>query len=68
MVLYIVGAGPGSPDFVTPAAQKAVKKSDLIRTLAREDLPEPEPPTMSENSPSPMDRFTSFRAGLVASG
>ncbi|MDI6882198.1 MAG: cobalt-precorrin-7 (C(5))-methyltransferase [Methanothermobacter sp.] len=30
MVLYIVGAGPGSPDFVTPAARRAVKKSDLI--------------------------------------
>ncbi|MDI9624295.1 MAG: cobalt-precorrin-7 (C(5))-methyltransferase [Methanothermobacter sp.] len=30
MVLYLVGAGPGSPDFVTPAARKAVKKSDLV--------------------------------------
>jgi Precorrin-6B methylase 1 len=30
VVLYLVGAGPGSHDFVTPAAQKAVKKSDLI--------------------------------------
>ncbi|MGB9845377.1 cobalt-precorrin-7 (C(5))-methyltransferase [Methanothermobacter tenebrarum] len=30
MVLYLVGAGPGSPDFVTPAAKKAVKKSDLV--------------------------------------
>lgn len=25
-----MGAGPGSPDFVTPAAKKAVKKSDLV--------------------------------------
>lgn len=30
MVLYLVGAGPGSPDFVTPAAQRAVEKSNLI--------------------------------------
>lgn len=30
VVLYLVGAGPGSHDFVTPAAQKAVEKSDLI--------------------------------------
>jgi len=30
MVLYLVGVGPGSPDFVTPAAQRAVEESDLI--------------------------------------
>jgi len=30
MVLYLVGVGPGSLEFVTPAAQKAVKESDLV--------------------------------------
>jgi cobalt-precorrin-7 (C5)-methyltransferase len=28
--INIVGVGPGSPDFVTPAAKKAVQKADLV--------------------------------------
>ena len=28
--LYIVGAGPGSPDYVTPAARKAVQEAQMV--------------------------------------
>jgi cobalt-precorrin-7 (C5)-methyltransferase len=28
--LYIVGAGPGSPDYVTPAARKAVQEAQIV--------------------------------------
>ena len=28
--LNIVGVGPGSPDYVTPAARKAVQQADLV--------------------------------------
>jgi len=28
--LYIVGAGPGSSDYVTPAARKAVREADMV--------------------------------------
>ena len=28
--LYIVGIGPGSPDYVTPAARKAINSSEII--------------------------------------
>jgi cobalt-precorrin-7 (C5)-methyltransferase len=33
--LFIVGTGPGSPDYVTPAARKAVQASQLIIGAAR---------------------------------
>jgi cobalt-precorrin-7 (C5)-methyltransferase len=42
--LYIVGAGPGSPDYVTPAARKAVQKAQMVigaqcvLELFREDI------------------------------
>jgi cobalt-precorrin-7 (C5)-methyltransferase len=42
--LYIVGAGPGSPDYVTPAARKAVREAQMVigaecvLSLFREDI------------------------------
>ncbi len=29
-IIYVVGTGPGSPDYLTPAARQAIKQSDII--------------------------------------
>ena len=50
MVLYIVGTGPGSPDYITPAARNAVSSSSTVfgSRRALELFPEASDPRVLE--------------------